>query len=159
VAPAQARAPEFLVLKETRQKGKRMTITTPMLQGLRKRSSEEIILACKAVGCPWDPYPPTVQDTDRLGRWWWFVKIRCLNCGSLKVEKYRVGDTLFKNRIGQPKYDRPPGWYEIKAYWGHARTLRAERGQLGQIADLDLSVVESNGNGNVVNLRAASEAG
>ena len=106
-----------------------MTASTPMLQGLRKRSSDEIILACKAGSCPWDPYPPTVQDMDyhRTG-WFWWRKIRCLNCGSLKTEKYNVGDVYFENRLGKPKYDRPPGWYDLKLYWSAARQELAKRG-------------------------------
>lgn len=99
-----------------------------MIAGNKQRSGDQIILACKAVGCPWDPYPPTIQRPDRFGHWFWFKQIRCLNCGSLKIEKYPVGDVYFENRIGKPKYDRPPGWYELKLYWSAARVELARRG-------------------------------
>lgn len=134
---------------------------TAMLSGIRSRSSSEIILACKEVGCPWDPYPATVQDTDYRGQWWWYRKIRCLNCGSLKIEKYAVGDTRFANRIGKPKYDRPPGWYEpeFRFYWSAARELRADRGYLGSVEVPEAAPAPSgNGNGNVFDLRAGTGA-
>jgi hypothetical protein len=131
-----------------------MTVTTPMIGGNRKRSSDQIILACKAVGCPWDPYPPTVQDTDRLGRWWWYRRIRCLNCGSLKIEKFAVGDVDFANRIGAPKYDRPPDWYELKLYWHQARIEYARRGYVTQVEvpeEYDVTADD-----NVISLRAGA---
>ena len=31
------------------------------MRGNSKRSKDEIILACKEVGCPWDPYPAAEQ--------------------------------------------------------------------------------------------------
>jgi hypothetical protein len=126
--------------------------STPMISGNKKRSSDQIILACKAGSCPWDPYPPTIQRTDRLGNWWWFKQIRCLNCGSIKIEKYAVGDTLFRNRIGQPKYDRPPGWYDLKLYWGAARVELASRGYSSEIEVPE----EYEDDGNVITLRAGA---
>jgi hypothetical protein len=91
-----------------------------------------------------------VQDTDRYGRWFWFRKIRCLNCGSLKIEKYAVGDTRFANRLSV-KRERPPGWYapELRTYWSAARQARADHGLLGSI-DTTQSPLE---NDNVVNFQ------
>lgn len=102
----------------------------------RQRSSDEIILGCKEVGCPWDPYPATVQEMDYYQTgWFWFRKIRCLNCGSIKIEKYAVGDTNFENRLTTPKYIRPPGWYDksLRVYWGAARSARAQKGYLPMV--------------------------
>jgi hypothetical protein len=132
--------------------------STPMISGNRHRSSDQIILACKAGSCPWDPYPPTVQEMDyyRTG-WFWFKKIRCLNCGSLKIEKYAVGDVHFENRLGKPKYDRPPGWYDLKVYWGAARSELARRGYAGEVEvpeEYDEAADDDDGGGNVVSLKA-----
>ena len=105
------------------------------MRGNNQRGKDEIILACKEVGCPWDPYPATVQEMDRRRtRYFWFRKIRCLNCGSIKIEKYNVGDVDFENRLGQPKYVRPPGWYDarFRVYWSHARAERARLGYLSK---------------------------
>jgi hypothetical protein len=128
-----------------------MTVTTPMIPGNKKRSTDYIILSCKAVGCPWDPYAPTIraQDYYRTG-WFWFKHIRCLNCGSIKIEKYNEGDIYFENRIGKPKYDRPPDWYELKFYWGAARAELARRGYT------TVSMTEGADDGNVIKLRAGA---
>ena len=110
------------------------------MRGNSKRSKDEIILACKEVGCPWDPYPSTVQEQDRFGRLWWYRYIKCMNCGSVKREKYPVGDVRFATRIGQPKYFRTPGWYapELKIYWGHAREARADSGYLPPVEGVEV---------------------
>lgn len=131
-------------------------VTTPMISGIKQRSSIEIILACKEMGCPWDPYPATVQDTDYRGYWHWYRKIRCLNCGSLKIEKYRVGDTRFENRIST-RYLRPAGWYakELRLYWSRARQARADRGLLGSV-EIPEEAEEINANGRVINLRTGT---
>ena len=107
------------------------------MKGNRQRSSDEIILGCKEFGCPWNPYPATVRDLDfRRTGWFWWRKIRCENCGSLKIEKYNEGDVYFENRLSV-KYDRPPGWYELPMYWSAARARRAELGYLGDVETED----------------------
>ena len=100
----------------------------------RKRSAEELILACKTVGCPWDPYPPIYVTTDRLNRRVWEARIRCPNCGSIKYERYRVGN--LQQRIGRARYYRPEGWYdiELRFYWGKARQEQLKRGLI-QVLD------------------------
>ena len=114
------------------------------MKGNSKRSKDEIILGCKEVGCPWDPYPVTVQEQDYRGRLFWYRKIKCMNCGSVKVEKYPVGDVRYQSRISV-KYYRTPGWYEpdLKFYWGHAREARAQRGFLPEIEGANVTALKA----------------
>jgi hypothetical protein len=95
-----------------------------------KRPLDDVILACKMVGCPWDPYPPIYVTQDRYGRRVWEGKIRCQNCGSVKYERYTPGD--ISQRVGSPRYHRPDGWYdvELRVYWGKARAERIKRGMI-----------------------------
>ena len=96
----------------------------------RKKSAEELILGCKEMGCPWDPDAPIFQAQDRIGRIWWFRRIRCMRCGSTKIEKFHPQVPL--ERVGSIRYERVPGWYdtELKFYWKKATAERAARGML-----------------------------
>jgi len=96
----------------------------------RKKSAVELILGCKEMGCPWDPDAPIFEVQDKLGRRLWMRRIRCMRCGSTKVERFHPRLPL--ERIGSIRYERVSGWYDadLKFYWRRATAERASRGML-----------------------------
>lgn len=96
----------------------------------RKKITEEIILACKEGGCPWDyRNAPLYRSQDRYGRTIWVRRVRCRDCGSLKFRKYEPRLPLVPITRSWD-YDRPPGWYDIRVYWSKALDRRILRGQI-----------------------------
>jgi len=96
-----------------------------------RRSREEIILACKEGGCPWDyRNAPITVWRDKYGGTWWLRSIRCRDCGSRKIRKYEPKWPLVPR--GSWKYERIPGWYDVefKVYWQHATDERVRLGHI-----------------------------
>lgn len=96
----------------------------------RRKSAEELILGCKEMGCPWDPDAPIFEVQDKIGRKFWMRRIRCMRCGSTKVERFHPRLPL--ERMGSIRYERVPGWYDqdLKFYWRNATAERQQRGYL-----------------------------
>jgi len=111
---------------------------------MAKRARDDIILACKEGGCPWDyRAAPIFEVKDKYGQRLWLRKVRCRDCGSVKFQRYEPRLPLVKR--GSWRYERPPGWYEadLKHYWQHATDERVARGQVAVPPSADLRAVRT----------------
>jgi hypothetical protein len=97
----------------------------------RALSARALMLACKATTCNWDVFGSTMYvGQGRTGRSIWIQTIRCLRCGSTRTAHYPPRHTRTADRIGGYHYDRPPGWADIRVYYGDAMQALVDEGLL-----------------------------
>jgi hypothetical protein len=83
--------------------------------------TRQAMLACKATTCWWNVLDaPYFVGEGRSGRVIWIQRIKCERCGSVRIGRYPPKKVHTKDRIGGYGYERPPGWGELKIYWGDA---------------------------------------